>query len=80
MSIIGAGGFVAWFYVEAWRLLQDFSRKPYGKYITHVVGVLFIILGLVPILKQMNLVLMFGGIALLLGGVVIFSIPFFCWK
>lgn len=77
MSFIGSGGFVTRFYAEAWRLLQDFSRKTYGKYITHIVGVLFIILGLIPILKQMDPVLVFGGIALLLGGIVIFSIPFF---
>jgi hypothetical protein len=77
MSFIGSGGFVAWFYAVTWRLLQDFSRKTYGKYITHIVGLLFMILGLVPIIKLMNPVLVFGGIALLLGGIVIFSIPFF---
>jgi hypothetical protein len=77
MSIVGSGGFVAWFYVETWKLLQDFSKKTYGKYITHTVGVLFVILGLVPIIKQMNPVLWFGGIALSLGGIVIFWIPFF---
>jgi hypothetical protein len=77
MSIIGSGGFIAWFYAVTWRLLQDFSRKTYGKYITHIIGLLFMILGLIPIIKLMNPVLVVGGIALLLGGIVIFSIPFF---
>jgi len=77
MSIIGTEGFVAWFYAVTWRLLQDFSRKTYGKYITHIIGLLFMILGLIPIIKLMNPVFVFGGIALLLGGIVIFSIPFF---
>jgi len=76
MSIIGTEGFVAWFYAVTWRLLQDFSRKTYGKYITHIIGLLFMILGLIPIIKLMNPVLMFGGIALLLGGIVIFLVPF----
>jgi hypothetical protein len=77
MRFIGSDGFVAWFYAVTWRLLQDFSRKTYGKYITHILGLLFMILGLIPIIKLMSPLLVFGGIALLLGGIVIFSTPFF---
>ena len=73
---IGTSGFVAWFYAVTWRLFQDFSRKTYGKYITHSLGVLFIIIGMFPILKLMHPLPMFGGFSLILGGIVIFITPF----
>jgi hypothetical protein len=76
MSIIGTEGFVAWFYAVTWRSLQNFNRKTYGKYTTHVVGLLFMILGLIPIIRLMDSLLVVGGLALLLGGIVIFIVPF----
>ena len=74
--LIGYEGFIAWFYAVTWRLLQDFSRRTYGKYITHSLGVIFIIIGMFPIIKIMNPVLIFVGIALILGGIVVFTTPF----
>ena len=73
---IGTEGFVAWFYAVTWRLLQNFSRKTYGKYITHFLGLILITIGMYPMIKIMNPVLIFGGIALILGGVVVFTTPF----
>ena len=73
---IGTEGFVAWFYAVTWRSLQEFSRKTYGKYITHSLGLILITIGMYPIIKIMNPVLIFGGIALILGGIVIFTTPF----
>jgi hypothetical protein len=66
MSIIGTEGFVAWFYAVIWKSLQNFSRKTYGKYIIHIIGFLCMILGLIPIIRLMNPVFVFVGIALLL--------------
>ena len=74
--IMGTSGFVAWFYAVTWRLLQNFSRRTYGKYITHSLGVIFIIIGMFPILKLMHPLPLFGGFALILGGIVIFITPF----
>jgi hypothetical protein len=75
-----ANGFVAWFYAVTWRLLQDFSRKTYGQYITHTLGLILIILGMYPILRLLNPGLIFGGLALVLGGIVVFTTPFFVNK
>jgi hypothetical protein len=75
-----ANGFVAWFYAVTWRSLQDFSRKTYGKYITHSLGLILIILGMYLILRLLNPALIFGGLALILGGIVVFTTPFFVNK
>lgn len=74
--IIGTNGFVAWFYTVTWKLLQEFSRKTYGKYITHSLGITLIILGMFPIIRFLNPMLQFGGLALILGGLVFFITPF----
>jgi uncharacterized membrane protein YjgN (DUF898 family) len=74
-DIVGSSGFVAWFYAVTWKSLQQFGTKAYGRYLLHSIGVFFIILGLIPLIRLMHPVLIFGGIALLLGGVVIFIAP-----
>ncbi len=39
--VFGHRGFIAWFYAVTWKLLQDFSKRTYGKYITHSLGGFF---------------------------------------
>jgi len=74
--IIGTDGFVAWFYSVIWRLLQQFSRKKYGKYITHSLGVLFIIFGIYPIIRFLHPMLQFSGLMIILVGITFFVTPF----
>jgi len=74
--VFGHRGFIAWFYAVTWKLLQDFSKRTYGKYITHSLGVFLIIIGMFPILKFMHPMLQFGGLTLILGGMVVFITPF----
>lgn len=74
--IFGYRGFAAWFYIVTWRLLQDFSKRTYGKYITHSLGLVLIVIGMFPILKFMHPMLQFGGLVIILGGMVVFIAPF----
>ena len=74
--VIGSSGFVAWFYAVTWQLLRNASKNIYARYAIHAVGLVFIIIGLYPILRFLHPVLQFGRFALLLGGLVIFVTPF----
>ena len=74
--VIGTEGFVGWFYAVTWRLIQRFCKKTYGKFITHSLGVILIILGMYPIIRFLNPIFQFGGLALIFGGLVLFITPF----
>ena len=75
-SVIGSEGFIAWFYAVTWKLLRNASKNIYAKYVIHTVGLVFIIVGLYPLLRFVHPAYQFIGIVMILIGIVVFVTPF----
>jgi len=75
-QIIGTDGFVAWFYSIIYMRIVRACRYNIIRILIHSIGLLLTILGLYAFITIIPSITSALGIFIILGGVVIFVIPF----
>ena len=75
-QIIGTDGFVAWFYSIIYMRVVRACKNNFIRILVHSIGLIITIYGLYTLITSILTPLSVYGIFLILGGIVIFVIPF----
>ena len=74
-QIIGTKGFMAWFYAVIYNRVRKACKNLFVKISVHLLGLIFMILGIYFLIVTMPSFISIAGLFLILIGLVVFWIP-----